>query len=80
MPVFATWSIPSGVAADKSKTLAERYHHYRFNIKHKLIDGTQVIPDVSIIVWIIRAFDDFGPHFPVAIEEGSYYVPESSDI
>jgi len=80
MPVFATWSIPSGVAADKNKNLAERYHHYRFNMTHKLIDGTKIIPNVSDIVWIIKAFDDFGPHFPVAIEDGSYYIPEENNI
>ena len=69
---IATWSLPEGMAADKSNLLVERMRHYRFQQKHVLGDGTRVIPTIETMKSIFDAYDIF--ELPVAISEASYTV------
>ena len=72
MSDIALWSIPVDVAADKSRRWPERVWHYRSSQDHYLGDNTKVLPNVATCITILRAYDTFGPDFPVAVSVGSY--------
>ena len=69
---IATWSLPEGIAADKSQLVVERMQYYRFKQIHTLRDGTRVVPTIETIRHIFDSFDMF--QLPVAISEGSYTI------
>ena len=72
MSDIATWSIPTGPASDKTRKWPERVHYYRIYEHHYLKDETKIMPDVATCMTVLRCYDEFGPDFPVAIEEKSY--------
>ena len=72
MSDIATWSIPKDFAADKTQNIIERIKYYRFTQVHRLNDNTKVVPTLSTAINIVKAYDEFGPDFPVAIDEKSY--------
>ncbi len=65
-----TWKLPEGISADTSRLNVERMQHYRFLIKHHLLDGTRIIPTIPTIQHIFEAHDQF--NLPVAISANSY--------
>ena len=69
---IAMWSLPKGIATNKSLTLTERMKHYRFYQKHVLGYGTRVVPTIETMRHVFDAFDTF--QLPVAISEGSYTI------
>lgn len=71
---IAIWKLPVGYSADKKNMLISRAAAYRFKIDHYLNDGTKVIPNVSTVMSIIQAFDEF--NLPVAVTVDSYVVDE----
>lgn len=76
---IATWSIPDGFAGDQTNNIIARVQHYRFQQKHKLRDGTKVIPTLQTSIHVVKAFDEWGDDFPVAVDTESYTVNESSN-
>ena len=68
---IATWKLPCGPSANDEAPLAHRITHYRFELKHRLKDGTRVIPHVTTVQYILQAYDTL--EMRVAIEEGSFY-------
>ena len=72
MSNIALWQIPTSVAADKSRTWPDRVQFYRIYQHHYLGDNTKVIPNLSTCMTILRAYDEFGPDFPVAVSVGSF--------
>ena len=72
--MFETWKLPEGLAANKSCLLTLRMQHYRWVMKHYLIDGTRVIPSIAAMKHIFDAFDMFG--LPVAISANTYSIKE----
>lgn len=79
MSDIATWSIPDGFAGDRTNNIIARVQHYRFKQKHKLRDGTKVIPKLETCINVMRAYDEFGDDFPVAVDVESYTVDELLD-
>jgi len=75
-----TWRLPQGFSATKGNNIIERAKHYRFSLRHYLLDGTQVIPTLGTVFSVIQAFDTFGPDVPVAVSNGSYDVPTESQL
>ena len=75
---IAIWKLPEGYSADKNNMLISRAANYRFKIDHYLNDGTKVIPNVSTVMSIIQAFDEF--NLPVAITVDSYIVDEETSM
>ena len=72
MSDIALWQIPKSVAADKSRKWHSRVWYYRVYQHHYLGDKTKVIPNIATCMNVIRAYDEFGPDFPVAVSIGSY--------
>ena len=70
--MFATWSLPESVAAEKTESIITRMKHYRFVQQHTLGDGTRIIPTLETMKHIFDSYDMFA--LPVAISEGSYTV------
>jgi hypothetical protein len=79
MSDIATWGLPDGFAGDRTNDLLARIHHYRFQQKHKLRDGTKIIPNLQTCIHVVMAFDEFGDDFPVAVDSESYTVDELLD-
>ena len=73
---IAIWKLPEGYNADDNNMLISRVANYRFNIDHYLNDGTKVIPNVSTVMSIMQAFDEF--NLPVAVTVDSYVIDEES--
>ena len=69
-----TWPAPTGFSADKANNIIQRMHHYRFNSKHYLKDGTRVMPTIPTLKLIMKAWDSFG--LEVAIDADSYIVKD----
>jgi hypothetical protein len=74
MADIAIWSIPSGFAADKTHNIIERIKHYRFVQVHTLNDNTNVIPTLLTAIHVVKAYDEFGSDFPVAVDVESYKI------
>ena len=72
MSNIATWKLPVGIAADKNASLTSRVENYIFSHSHTLRDGTKVLPHAGTAINVIKAYDEFGPDFPVAVSVGSY--------
>jgi hypothetical protein len=79
MSDIATWSIPDGFAGDQTNSIIARIQHYRLHQKHQLLDGTKVIPKLETCINVMRAYDEFGDDFPVAVDVESYTVAELLD-
>jgi hypothetical protein len=71
---IATWRIPQGFSAIKGNNIIERAKHYRFSLRHYLLDGTRVIPKIGTVFSVIQSFDTFGDDVPVTVCEDSYDV------
>jgi hypothetical protein len=71
MPLdFSVWQLPTGIAANKEESLATRMKFYRFQLVHKLKDGTRIIPTIETMRYIFQAYDQF--NLEVVVENGSY--------
>ena len=66
-----TWTLPKGVAADKSMNKFARMRHYR-NTCNIIIGGVRVYPSLQTLKMIIEAYDLVGAE--LCVEEGGYYV------
>jgi hypothetical protein len=76
---IATWGLPDKFAGDRTNSIIARVQHYRFKQKHELRDGTKVIPTLQTCIYVVRAYDEFGEDFPVAVDVESYTVDELLD-
>lgn len=72
MSDIATWQIPSSVAADPKRKWPERVQFYRIYQHHYLADNTKIIPTLATCMTVLRAYDEFGADFPVAVSNDSY--------
>ena len=75
-----TWSTPTGISADKTRSFEERYKDYRNNTVNRLWDNTLIVPNILCMEYILQAYDDFGPEFPVVVSQGYYLVHEQFDF
>jgi hypothetical protein len=75
-----TWRSPRDLSASKGNNIIARAHHYRFNLKHHLKDGTQIIPKLSTVFSVLQAYDTFGQDVPLVICSDSYDVPTESQL
>jgi hypothetical protein len=75
-----TWSTPTGIAADKTKSFKERREYYYKNSVNRLWDNTLIVPNILCMEYILQAYDDFGPEFPVVISHGYYLIHEQFDF
>lgn len=69
---FPTWSLPVGVAADKSAHRITRFKAYLDTHTTRLVGGVRPKPTIETISLILDAFDLFGA--PLTVEEGGYGV------
>ena len=79
MADIATWGLPDGFAGDPTNNIIARLQHYRFHQKHQLLDGTKIIPKLETCVNVMRAYDEFGGDFPVAIDVESYTAVDPNE-
>lgn len=67
-----TWSIPTGKSADSSQKMVIRMRNYIDTHTTRLNGGMKIRPNISTMYAIMKAFDEFGPDFPVAVSQDSY--------
>tara|TARA_B100000427_G_scaffold144056_1_gene119948 strand:- start:368 stop:595 length:228 start_codon:yes stop_codon:yes gene_type:complete len=68
-----TWTLPTGVAADKTARRITRFRAYRDNHTTRLLNGVRPKPTLATVAMILDAFDGFGA--ALAVEDGSFTTP-----
>ena len=67
---FSTWTLPTGLSANKNVDMPKRMKHYRLQQVHSLRNGKRIIPKIETIKHIFQAYDEF--NLEVAISDGSF--------
>ena len=67
---FSTWTLPTGLSANKNVDMPKRMKHYRLQQVHSLRNGKRIIPTVETLQHILQASDEF--NLEVAISDGSF--------
>jgi hypothetical protein len=67
-----SWSIPAGKAADSSQKMVIRMRCYVDTHTTRLKNGKRIRPNIKTMYAIMKAYDEFGPSFPVVVSHDSY--------
>ena len=73
MTEIAMWKLPECVAADSTKLIDHRIQHYRFLMKHFLIDGTRIIPTIPTVKNIFEAYENFNIQLAISTCSFTYF-------
>ena len=73
-----TWSLPTGVAADKEAESGRRYYHYLTECKTTTRNGIDIKPTAETLEMIFTSYDLFDSS--LIVSEGSYQMIDPFDV